>query len=131
MPIDTYWDLGVSDSTTIWFIRQVGDEFHIVDYYENSGERLNHYIKVLKDKGYKYAKHVAPHDIDNRQLGADRAKTLRELARDGYEIDGQIYRLNFDVVPRTSNVNEDIEKVRQSCPNVPLMPSNASKALKR
>lgn len=116
MPIDTYWDLGVSDSTTIWFIRQVGDEFHIVDYYENSGERLNHYIKVLKDKGYKYAKHVAPHDIDNRQLGADRAKTLRELARDGYEIDGQIYRLNFDVVPRTSNVNEDIEKVRQILP---------------
>ena len=39
LPIDTYWDLGVSDSTTIWFIRQVGDEFHIVDYYENSGER--------------------------------------------------------------------------------------------
>lgn len=116
LPIDTYWDLGVSDSTTIWFIRQVGDEFHIVDYYENSGERLNHYIKVLKDKGYKYAKHVAPHDIDNRQLGADRAKTLRELARDGYEIDGQIYRLNFDVVPRTSNVNEDIEKVRQILP---------------
>lgn len=116
LPIDTYWDLGVSDSTTIWFIRQVGDEFHIVDYYENSGEGLNHYIKVLKDKGYKYAKHVAPHDIDNRQLGADRAKTLRELARDGYEIDGQIYRLNFDVVPRTSNVNEDIEKVRQILP---------------
>mgnify|MGYP007007769056 CR=1 FL=1 len=116
LPIDTYWDLGVSDSTTIWFIRQVGDEFHIVDYYENSGEGLNHYIKVLKDKGYKYAKHVAPHDIDNRQLGADRAKTLRELARDGYEIDGQTYRLNFDVVPRTSNVNEDIEKVRQILP---------------
>lgn len=116
LPVDTYWDLGVSDSTTIWFIRQVGDEFHIVDYYENSGEGLNHYIKVLKDKGYKYAKHVAPHDIDNRQLGADRAKTLRELARDGYEIDGQIYRLNFDVVPRTSNVNEDIEKVRQILP---------------
>lgn len=116
LPIDTYWDLGVSDSTTIWFIRQVGDEFHIIDYYENSGEGLNHYIKVLKDKGYKYAKHVAPHDIDNRQLGADRAKTLRELARDGYEIDGQIYRLNFDVVPRTSNVNEDIEKVRQILP---------------
>lgn len=116
LPIDTYWDLGVSDSTTIWFIRQVGDEFHIVDYYENSGEGLNHYIKVLKDKGYKYAKHVAPHDIDNRQLGANRAKTLRELARDGYEIDGERYSVSFDVVPRTTNVNEDIEKVRQILP---------------
>lgn len=116
LPIDTYWDLGVSDSTTIWFIRQVGDEYHVVDYYENSGEGLNHYFKVLKDKGYNYDKHIAPHDIDNRQLGANRAKSLRELASDGYEIDGRIYRISFDVVPRTSNVNEDIEKVRQILP---------------
>ena len=116
LPIDTFWDLGVSDSTTIWFIRTVGDEFHVVDYYENSGEGLNHYLKVLKDKGYQYGKHVAPHDIDNRQLGANRAKSLRELASDGYEIDGQIYSIYFDVVPRTSNVNEDIEKVRQILP---------------
>lgn len=116
LPIDTYWDLGVSDSTTIWFIRQVGDEYHVVDYYENSGEGLNHYLKVLKDKGYKYGRHVAPHDIDNRQLGANRAKSLRELARDGYEIDGERYSVSFDVVPRTTNVNEDIEKVRQILP---------------
>ena len=116
LPIDTYWDLGVSDSTTIWFIRQVGDEHHVIDYYENSGEGLNHYLKVLKDKGYKYGRHVAPHDIDNRQLGANRAKTLRELARDGYEIDGERYSVSFDVVPRTTNVNEDIEKVRQILP---------------
>ena len=116
LPIDTYWDLGVSDSTTIWFIRQVGDEYHVVDYYENSGEGLNHYLKVLKDKGYKYGRHVAPHDIDNRQLGANRAKTLRELARDGYEIDGERHSVSFDVVPRTTNVNEDIEKVRQILP---------------
>lgn len=116
LPVSTYWDLGVSDSTTIWFVRQVGDEYHVVDYYENSGEGLNHYLKVLKDKGYKYGRHVAPHDIDNRQLGANRAKTLRELARDGYEIYGERYSVSFDVVPRTTNVNEDIEKVRQILP---------------
>lgn len=130
LPIDTYWDLGVSDSTTIWFIRQVGDEYHVVDYYENSGEGLNHYLKVLKDKGYKYDRHVAPHDIDNRSLGANNAKSLRELAYDGYEIDGQIYRISFDVVPRTSNVNEDIEKVRQILPKCALMRLSANKALK-
>lgn len=113
LPVSTFWDLGVSDSTTIWFVRKVGDEFHIIDYYENAGEGLNHYFKVLKDKGYNYDRHIAPHDIDNRQLGANRAKSLRELASDGYEIDGAIYSVLFDVVPRTSNVNEDIEKVRQ------------------
>ena len=113
LPVSTYWDLGVSDSTTIWFVRKVGNEYHVIDYYENSGEGLNHYLKVLKDKGYQYEKHVAPHDIDNRSLGAENAKSLRELARDGYLIDGERYSIKFDVVPRTSNVNADIEQVRQ------------------
>lgn len=116
LPVDTFWDLGVSDSTTIWFIRQVGDEFHVIDYYENAGEGLSHYFKVLRDKGYKYGRHVAPHDIDNRQLGANHAKSLRQLARDGYDIDGERYLVSFDVVPRTTNVNEDIQKVRQILP---------------
>lgn len=113
LPVSSYWDLGVSDSTTIWFVRKVGTEYHIIDYYENSGEGLNHYLKVLKDKGYQYEKHVAPHDVDNRSLGAENAKSLRELARDGYLIDGERYSIKFDVVPRTSNVNADIEQVRQ------------------
>lgn len=112
LPVSTYWDLGVSDSTTIWFVRQVGDEYHIIDYYENSGEGLNHYFKVLKDKGYRYDKHIAPHDIDNRSLGADNAKSLRELARDGYVIDGERYSVRFEVLARTNNVNGDIEQVR-------------------
>ena len=112
LPISTYWDLGVSDSTTIWFVRQVGNEYHVVDYYENSGEGLNHYLKVLKDKGYKYDKHIAPHDIDNRSLGANDAKSLRELAREGYVIDGVCYSVRFEVLARTNNVNSDIEQVR-------------------
>jgi hypothetical protein len=51
-PVHTFWDIGVGDSTAIWFVREVGNEFHIIDYYENSGEGLRHYMKVLKDKGY-------------------------------------------------------------------------------
>lgn len=112
LPVSTYWDLGVSDSTAIWFVRQVGNEYHIIDYYENSGEGLNHYFKVLKDKGYQYDKHIAPHDIDNRSLGANDAKSLRELARDGYVIDGERYSVRFEVLARTNNVNSDIEQVR-------------------
>lgn len=112
LPVSTYWDLGVSDSTAIWFVRTVGNEFHIIDYYENSGEGLNHYFKVLKDKGYSYDKHIAPHDIDNRTLGVENAKSLKELARDGYLIDGVNYSVRFEVLPRTHNVNSDIEQVR-------------------
>jgi phage terminase large subunit len=35
--VHTAWDLGVSDSTAIWFIQCVGRERRLVDYYEGSG----------------------------------------------------------------------------------------------
>lgn len=111
LPVMTFWDIGVGDSTAIWFVRQVGEELHIIDYYENSGEGLRHYMKVLKEKGYTYSEHWGPHDIDNREFGSD-AKTRRELAREGYEIDGQVCRMTFQVVPKIG-VDDGIEAARE------------------
>ncbi|MDC9623561.1 terminase, partial [Xenorhabdus sp. XENO-7] len=115
LPVHTFWDIGVGDSTAIWFVREVGEEFHFIDYYENSGEGLRHYMKVLKDKGYIYGDHWGPHDIDNREFGAD-AKSRRELAREGYEIDGQKYSMIFKVVPKVG-VDTGIESVREILSN--------------
>jgi hypothetical protein len=114
LPVHTFWDIGVGDSTAIWFVREVGEEFHVIDYYENSGEGLRHYMKVLKDKGYEYGEHWGPHDIDNREFGSD-AKSRRELAREGYEIDGQMYTMTFKVVPKVG-VDTGIESVREILP---------------
>nr|WP_154325051.1 terminase [Pantoea sp. 201603H] len=115
LPVHTFWDIGVGDSTAIWFIREVGEEFHVIDYYENSGEGLRHYMKVLKDRGYEYGDHWGPHDIENREFGSD-AKSRKELAREGYEIDGQKYSLTFHVVPKMS-VDDGIEAVREILPS--------------
>jgi hypothetical protein len=111
LPVMTFWDIGVSDSTAIWFVRKVGEQYHVIDYYENSGEGLRHYMKALKDKGYTYSEHWGPHDIDNREFGSD-AKTRREIAREGYDIDGQKYTMTFQVVPKIG-VNDGIEQARE------------------
>lgn len=111
LPVITIWDIGVSDSTAIWFVRQVGEQYHVIDYYGNSGEGLRHYMKVLKDKGYTYSEHWGPHDIENREFGSD-AKTRKDIAREGYEIDGQIYRMTFQVVPKIG-VDDGIEQARE------------------
>ncbi|WP_312800323.1 terminase [Pseudomonas sp.] len=113
-PVMTFWDIGVGDSTAIWFVREVGNEFHVVDYYENSGEGLRHYLKVLKDRGYTYSEHWGPHDIDNREFAGD-GRSRRQLAADGYEIDGKKYSIRFNVVPRLG-VDEGIELVREVLP---------------
>lgn len=74
IPVDTWWDLGIDDSTTIWFMQPVGQELHFVDYYENSGEGLPHYAQKLQEKGYLYGKHVGPHDIAVRELGSGKSR---------------------------------------------------------
>lgn len=72
--VDTWWDLGVADATAIWFTQNVGREVHVIDYYENSGEGLPHYARVLQDRGYVYGKHNAPHDIAVRELGTGKSR---------------------------------------------------------
>ncbi len=88
--VDTWWDLGVGDSTSIWFTQNIGRAVHVIDYYEARGEGLPHYCKVLSSKNYLYGEHNAPHDIEVRELGT--GKSRREIAWD--------LGLNFRVVPK-------------------------------
>ena len=64
----TAWDLGVSDSTAIWFFQLIGREIHVIDHYEASGEPLSHYTNELKRKPYDYITHYLPHDAGAREL---------------------------------------------------------------
>jgi hypothetical protein len=48
----TAWDLGVGDSTAIWFVQRSGREIWVIDYYEMSGEGRPHYAKILQEKAY-------------------------------------------------------------------------------
>jgi hypothetical protein len=81
LSVDTYWDLGVDDATAIWFVQTFGHEQRIIDYYENSGEGLAHYIKTLRERDYVYGRHFAPWDIEVREFtsGRSRIETAREL----------------------------------------------------
>ncbi len=65
----TFWDLGMDDSTSIWFMQAIGRELRFIDYYEAQGEGLSHYAQVLKAKPYVYGDHYMPHDADVRELG--------------------------------------------------------------
>ena len=85
IPVDPYWDLGVSDSTCIWLVQQIGMEIRVVDCYENQGEGLQFYINWLHDWRAKhqavFGEHYAPHDIQVRELGTgkSRLETARKL----------------------------------------------------
>ena len=104
--VDTDWDLGVGDATSIWFSQSSpGGEVRVIDYYESSGEGLPHYVSVLQQRGYTYGRHWAPHDIEVRELSSGHSR--RDIAAG--------LGVNFLVVPNLS-LNEGIHAARMLLP---------------
>ena len=64
----TSWDLGISDSTAIWFWRIEDDRVSFIDYYEAHGKPLSHFFDEVDGRGYRYLKHWLPHDAKARTL---------------------------------------------------------------
>jgi len=65
-PVFTFWDLGYSDYTSIWFVQFYENKIYLIHYYENCQEEPLHYCHYIKDwaKANKmhYGRHYAPHD---------------------------------------------------------------------
>jgi phage terminase large subunit len=98
----TAWDLGLDDATAIWFAQYVGKEIHIIDYYEASGNGLDHYVSILREKGYNYEQHILPHDVKVKELGTGKSR-LEVLSNMGLN--------NIKVCPMLS-IEDGIQQVR-------------------
>ena len=108
--VETWWDLGIGDSTAIWFVQRIGAELRVIDYYENNGESLGHYANVLQDKAkeneWNYGDYVFPHDVRQRSLdtGRTRVETLQNLG------------VEPTIIPQMK-VEDGIEAVRRKLKN--------------
>ncbi len=72
-PVETWWDIGYRDPCAIWFIQRINGWLHAIDYYENNLAGIDHYAKVLQDKGYVYSQHLVPHDAAKGEVGTGRS----------------------------------------------------------
>ncbi len=108
--VHTIWDIGHSDSTAIWFVQLCGREWHVIDYYQNDHEGLDHYVKILQEKkekyDYHYGTHIGPHDMAVHEWGAD-GKTRWEQAK--------AKGITFTIAPSIS-LSDGIEAVRTLLP---------------
>jgi hypothetical protein len=118
-PVHTAWDIGVRDSTAIIFFQQIGTTVRIIDFYEKSKEGLEHYIKYLDSKPYKYGKHIAPHDIAVREFGS--GMTRLEKAKN--------LGIRFIVADNIS-IMDGIEAVRSAFSKVYIDQNNCSLLIK-
>jgi phage terminase large subunit len=79
-PVQTFWDLGRADMTSIWFAQQIGFEFRLIDFYQNRGHVLSHYLKVMQERPYVYGACWLPHDAEHELLAAER--TISQQIKD-------------------------------------------------
>ena len=105
-PVVTAWDLGMNDQTSIVFAQFIGSEIRVIDYYENNGMALDHYVQMLRDKahehGYIYGTTILPHDAKVRELGSGKSRI---------EILGELGIRDVNVVPQI-RLDDGIAAVR-------------------
>lgn len=108
LPVDTFWDVGRSDSTAIWFLQQVGMEYRWIKHYEASGETLGHYFKYLQDTGFIFGHHYLPHDAAHKRL-SDTNKSIEEMLND-------LGLHNTIIVDRIQDEQVGIQQTRKAFP---------------
>lgn len=100
------WDLGIGDATALVFAQIVGREWRIVDYYEASGVGLDHYARVLTERGYNYGSMILPHDAQAKELGTGKSRV---------EVLSSLGVRNVTVL-KQSGVDDGINAVRMTLP---------------
>ena len=74
LPVHTAWDLGVADSTVIWFVQTHGRETRLIDCLKGEGVGLDWYAKRLQERDYLWGNHYLPHDVEVRELGTGKSR---------------------------------------------------------
>ncbi len=112
--VDTFWDLGVDDSTAVWFRQTMGNKLIFIDYFEDSGKDLRHYTSMLREKGYEYRTHYLPHDASHRniQTGIGTSQMFADLCRE-YAVSDDIIVL--DRLPVQDGINAVRKRFSQYC----------------
>lgn len=119
LPVQIAMDLGMADSTVIWFVQQSTSEVRVIDLMEFKGTGLPEIVKELNDKPYRYSQVIVPHDAAVRELGTgkSRLEVMQELGMDP------------ELAPRLS-VDDGIMAVKSFLPRCYFDKTNCAEGVK-
>ena len=103
-PVHTAWDLGEGDKTAIWFFQVFMAEYRFIDYLEDSGQKMQHYLGLLQGKGYIYGTDYLPWDACSGMLSGSLEAAMRSAGR------------SIRILPKRA-VADRIETARTIAPN--------------
>ena len=112
-PVYTFWDLGIGDSTSIWFVQFIGQQILIFDHYEMNGEDISYYGEYLRrweiDNGHVVHTNYLPHDGSTSTIGskASPADQLREM---GFKVE-VVSRMAGDIWTPINKLREIFKRI--------------------
>ena len=115
------FDPGYLDSCAVVFFQCIGQEIHVIDYYENSGEGLAHYMGIIKKKPYVYDRYFGPHDIESHQFST--GLSTRDVA-------GSLGVSLITLPTLKMRLEDGIEAVRSLFPRIWIDEKNCSRLIK-
>lgn len=107
--VNTFWDLGANDMTTVWYHQHDGIRHRFIRYREANNKGLKYWWEeeceeFRKEGKFQWGRHFLPHDADASMLTEDvttKASILRGLGM-----------TNEVIVPRISTIRAGYELTR-------------------
>jgi phage terminase large subunit len=99
-PVHTAWDLGEGDATAIWFFQTYMAEYRFIDYLEDSGQKMAHYLELLQGRRYVYGMDYLPWDACSGMLSGTLEQAMRAAGR------------NIRILPKHLSVDIGIDQAR-------------------
>lgn len=78
LPVDTYWDLGIDDLASVWFVQSLRGRHRALYYYEVCGASIPDVVrdvrKISDGERYDLGDWVLPHDANARDFSTGRSQ---------------------------------------------------------
>jgi hypothetical protein len=107
VPVNTFWDIGGSDGTAIWFHQRIGAEDRMIDFEEAWDQPYSYFGRKMQERGYLWGRHYLPHDAGHKRQKKDvMSAPIDEL--EALKVGGK-----WEIVPRVDDVNHGIQLTRK------------------
>ncbi len=110
IPVNTFWDIGRNDVTSIWLHQHVEAWHNFIYYFEARLEDLSYYAEQLLELKSElkifYGTHYLPHDVNVTDLSAVNNMSRKMILE-------QAGVKPITVVPRIPNIGDGIELTRR------------------
>lgn len=116
------FDLGRSDMCSLWFMQQVGMNHHAIDFYENCGYGIDHYLEEIQNRKYLIQGIWLPHDGAHETQAAP--KSIERQCKDVYKTPGIVR-----VVPRV-RASTKINAMRALFPRLSVNESTCAQGIR-